>query len=239
MLDGFHHFGLDGAILDVMLRYRSIYIPVVNTHVDRARNKIVRRGFEQFRKEYGEEPDWFLFLDDDMEIRLHLQNVCERLMAHDRDIVGSFYCTKKHRTPVFGWWDGGVRMWEPHTLLEVDFVGFGCTAIKAEVFKGMQDEPWEDIFPPASSGKTPKPPHNWFDSTKIDGMELRADLYFCRRAQEYGYKVWVDTSIFLGHAGAVVYPEAHMLPSQQIGEQEDAKEVTGAGDSSGVVISGS
>ena len=67
-------------------------------------------------------------------------------------------------------------MWPPTMLCEVDAVGFGALLMKMDVLDGME-------FP-------------WF---KFD--DCGEDIYFCVRAKEHGFKVWLDPTYVLGHIG--------------------------------------
>jgi hypothetical protein len=166
-----------------------------NTYLDFARNRAVDICRDASIKRFNRLPNYYLWLDqdnvfpDDLFFRLHKHNV---------DIVSGSYVRK-----------GGAWQWvfEPvpaekdweaegkSGLMECRYVGFGACLVKGEVFDKM---------------KSP-----WFkqDTQKItiDGKpgikEVGEDVYFCNKAREAGYKVWVDTNTHVGHMGAVIWPK--------------------------------
>ena len=70
-----------------------------------------------------------------------------------------------------------VKNYPKDQLVECDAVGFGAALIKIDVIKRMQ--------------------RPYFMSTTSAGE----DVYFCKRAKEIGAKVFMDTSVKLGHIG--------------------------------------
>lgn len=69
-------------------------------------------------------------------------------------------------------------------LVEVDATGTGCIMYKTEVFLKI-DAPWFEF----SIGK--------------DGKPIGEDIGFCIKLKEAGYKIFVDTSIHIGHVGSL------------------------------------
>ena len=71
------------------------------------------------------------FVDDDMVIP---PDTLDRLLAHDKDIVGGVYNTKYEiQAPVVEYLDDE----RPTELFKVGAIGTGCLLIKTEVFKKM------------------------------------------------------------------------------------------------------
>jgi hypothetical protein len=69
-------------------------------------------------------------------------------------------------------------------LVEAKWVGFGFVLIKKGVFEKME------------------PP--WFQTRTIDVEDkkdqfITEDIYFCQKARDAGFKVWVDTKVVVGH----------------------------------------
>lgn len=69
-------------------------------------------------------------------------------------------------------------------LVEVSATGTGCIMYKTEVFLKV-DAPWFEF----SIGK--------------DGKPVGEDIGFCIKLKEAGYRIFVDTSIHVGHVGSL------------------------------------
>lgn len=104
-----------------------------------------------------------LFIDSDMRFP---PDAIERLLRHDKDIIGA---NCRHRRA--DKWTIGKSSAGKKGIEQVEGIGFGVTLIKTSVF-GM-----------------PKP---WF-ATPYDGDQLISDdIFFCYKAKEAGFKIWVD-----------------------------------------------
>jgi hypothetical protein len=141
--------------------------------------------------------EYLFMLDDDMMCPM---NLFELLIKHDVDIVAplAFMRLAPHN-PVLYRIDNGydpiqkleyyipktVPNYPKNTLVECDGVGFGVALIKTKIFEHLA-----------------KP---WFMSTTGHGE----DLLFCRKAKEAGFRVFMDTSVKLGHMGIppIIYEE--------------------------------
>ena len=75
----------------------------------------------------------------------------------------------------------------PDKMFEVDGVGFGCVLMKTDC-----------LFDIAG-----KEGGVWFTPTPDAGE----DAAFCLRAKSYGYEIWIDPAIKLGHVGQAVITE--------------------------------
>lgn len=126
-----------------------------------------------------------LWLDADMEFP---KNALERLLGHDKDVVGINYCMRGYpyefvALKSVSWDPSGVskRLFTGHKstgLEEVDALGFGCVLMKTEpVRRALPDlnkEPWF-----------------WFEWTE-GRRQIGEDVYFCRLLQRAGIKILVD-----------------------------------------------
>ena len=136
--------------------------------------------------------DYLFMVDDDMLVPVDL---FEKLVIHDVDICAALAFTRSapHKPVVYNLepgWDAvrGARYYINHSvptypkdqLVRCDAVGFGAVLIKVKVLKEMK-----------------KP---WFMSTSGAGE----DIWFCHKAGEAGFKVYMDTATKLGHLG---YPK--------------------------------
>jgi len=122
-----------------------------------------------------------LFIDDDM---IFLEDTLERLLVHDKDIIGGVYKTKYEiQEDVIEYLDDK----RPSELFKVGAIGTGCLLIKTEVFK--------------------KVPQIWFNYEWFpNGMvKMSHDWLFCHKAREYGFDVWADPTLEIKHIGLYEY----------------------------------
>lgn len=120
-----------------------------------------------------------LFIDSDMRFP---EDTLEQLLADGKDIVGA---NCKHRQA--NKWTGGVTSKGKKGMQEVTQLGFGVTLIRTEVFIKM--------------------PEPWF-ATPYDGEKfVGEDVFFCYKAKEAGYKVWIDHDLSqnVKHTGSKDY----------------------------------
>ncbi len=118
----------------------------------------------------------------------------DRLLAHDKDIVGAPYNmrTLPPQTMIKmmdedGNMKGGSIADLPKELFKCYALGTGCMLIKMDVFK-----------------KISRP---WFFYGKFDEDEggMGEDVFFCKKAHEIGYDVWCDPTISVGHIGETIF----------------------------------
>jgi len=131
-----------------------------------------------------------MFLDTDMTFP---PDTIEKLLAHDKDIVGGLYFERYHPYKPAVFWkhpDGSGDYALPHhipygELMECDALATGCMLIKMDVFKKLS-KPWFE-YRVAEYG------------SKKEIKFYSEDIVFCERVKELGYKIFVDTSIECGH----------------------------------------
>ena len=122
-----------------------------------------------------------LFVDSDM---VFPTDAVEKLLAHDKDIIGVNY---------------NMRMFPPTStvktkkgetvqdvLFECDGVATGFMLIKMEVFNKLE-KPWFHV--------------GILDAKTLEGHDYR----FCRLAREAGFGVWCDPTITIKHIGDYLY----------------------------------
>lgn len=147
----------------------------------RARNQIVEAALQTAC-------DYLLFLDDDMIVNPQVTagptddyGFLERLIAHDKDIVGALYYQRGGTcSPVLMTAHGkGYRFLHDDELTgglqRVDVAGGGALLIKTRVF----DRLTAPYFAPE--------------------FEFGTDVQLCRAAVAKGFEVWADTGLELGH----------------------------------------
>lgn len=134
--------------------------------------------------------DYIMWVDSDMILP---KNTLMKLMGHDKDICSGVYAYK-----ILGGENAVAKRFikdkkdtyedvplkeirSKETLMEIDGVGFGCVLTKVDIFRNIK-KPWFHYTP-----------------------KMGEDIYFCRKAQKAGYKVYLDTSIKADHIGTVRY----------------------------------
>lgn len=159
---------------------------IMNSLIYDARNKFCQQAIEG-------EFDYIFWLDSDMVFPSY---VLQQFMQADKDIVAGLYFRRNYPfTPVafseLRRENGVLKMKDleewPSDLFEVDGVGFGCVLMKTDC-----------LFDIAG-----KEGGIWFTPTQDAGE----DAAFCLRAKEYGYEIWVDPTVKLGHVGQTVITE--------------------------------
>ena len=162
------------------------YSFTMNSLVYDARNLLAQKACENGF-------DRILWIDSDMVFPSY---VLQQFMQDDKDIVAGLYFRRSYPfTPVafseLRRENGILRMKDleewPNDLFEVDGVGFGCVLMKTDC-----------LFDIAG-----KEGGVWFTPTNDAGE----DAAFCLRAKEYGYEIWVDPTVKLGHVGQTVITE--------------------------------
>jgi hypothetical protein len=138
-----------------------------------------------------------LFIDSDMTFP---QDMIQRLLARDVDIVAANCARRRMPTgPTAQNYDeNGKRkavytMPESSGLEEIGSVGTGIMLIKRNVFEGMT-EPWFDM--------------PWQTGTR---GYMGEDVFFCKKAQELGFKVYIDHDVSkeIGHIGTFEFRHDH------------------------------
>lgn len=127
--------------------------------------------------------DYLFFVDDDMTFE---DDYLDRLIAHDKDIIGGVYSSRMDNSPrlVYRSMEDVVNIRE-NPLTEITKViakGTALMLIKTKVFS------------------MPRP---WFNFTYNEqGMCTEGeDWFFCRKAGAHGFETWVDPTLKNGHLG--------------------------------------
>lgn len=155
-----------------------------------------------------------LWLDTDMRFPKDLPI---RLAKHNKPIVACNYPTRKApiATVAFDWADSKrdriLTKADSTGLEKCAAVGMGAMLVDTEVFSKI-DRPWHFI------------PYN----PKTQRM-VGEDIWFCQRAREAGYDVWIDhdTSKHIAHIGTIEYTHDMVDPRAEFldyGAPEDEAE---------------
>ena len=163
----------------------DLFVPH-NYSIDASRNMVA-----EYAMNHGY--DYILWIDSDTIIP---KDTLTRLMDADKDIVSGVYAYKilaGKNVVAKRYSDKEADIYEDVTVKEikerhrtkerilVDAVGFGCVLTKTDVFRKIENP--------------------WFIYTQHMGE----DIYFCRKAQDAGFEVWLDTGVLCGHIGTVNY----------------------------------
>lgn len=191
----------------IIRNYRGLSCVENCTYIDYARNLIVTDGKELSKRLYGAEPDYFLFVDSDSVIGVpdprglggvtpHPEYL-DDLIVRNVDIISGNYCKKGDtvaQIPVFGPGDAEyntIQTRPENGLQEVGWFGGGYLLVRGEIFEKIP-APWFQV-----SG----------DGMKTGGARrVGEDVYFAKKLREYGYKLYVDLNVKIGHHGAVAWP---------------------------------
>lgn len=158
-----------------------------NTYIHAARNKAIWEAVNQ-------KATHLMFIDADIDFPA---DGIERLLMRQKDIVGGLYFGRIEPFPVAKVKHQKVNglanpvVLPPTDLQEVLAVGTGFMLINMNVFKKI-DPPFFFHAEPVEFGLDPVPfPQN----------ELGEDVAFCLKARSAGFKVYLDSSVELGHIG--------------------------------------
>ena len=162
----FHTFGLTGMVL--------------------VRNELAEKALAW-------EPDYLLWLDDDMAFN---NDIVEKLLSHKKDFVCALMFSK---TPPFlptikKIVDGDLLGFNTYidypknSFVEIATCGFAATLIHRRIF---EDVMFRDVNGP-----------QWF-AEKQFGISESEDYNFCLRARQKGHKIWCDTSAKTRHIGGI------------------------------------
>lgn len=159
--------------------------------------------------------DWILFIDADMVWRPQdIHTIIETRDKFDLDIVGGlcfqrgdpFQPTLYIESP-----DGEsgytfLEQWPENTAVEVDATGLAFCLIHKRVFDRILMASTGQEMPTFEERKHMMAPPFF----KWTG-QLGEDFQFCKEAKATGSRVWVDTSIKIGHIGEVTIDEKMFL----------------------------
>ena len=164
--------------------YETFFQYFYGYNIEQIRNLVVSK-MEYF--------DYLFFVDSDIVLP---SDTLTKMLKHDKDIVSGVYIQRKPDVQVVELYQsnnrGGLmnipfeKIRNPQ-LYEIAGCGFGCVLIKAEVLRKIEY------------------PHFRYTMADVDTIGESEDTYFCRKAREAGFKVWVDSSIICDHIGSRVF----------------------------------
>ena len=180
-------FGYDLAhmLLHTAIHGQDLRVGVSNHRLSvlpTARNMMVREALRGGA-------DYILFLDSDMRFP---GETLLRMLSHKVDVVAANCVQRAFPTRATAWADGAHVFTEDGStgLEEVESIGTAVMLIDCRVFEKM------------------KPPAFFFEPKPDDAFSfLGEDQYFCRKARESGYRVWIDHDLSkrVAHVGTLAY----------------------------------
>jgi hypothetical protein len=177
-----------GHSLALMMADLAVNSPVDAMRLTRCEATILSAGrMELAREALQEGASHVLWLDSDMKFRpLNVR----ALISAEKDIVAADYVRKQ---PPYRSVATGDRPINPNGLTQVEHVGMGLMLTKTSVFRALP-QPWFE---------TP-----WRDETQDYVGE---DVWFCRRARENGFSVFVSgpASAGVAHVGKFAFEQRH------------------------------
>ena len=149
-----------------------------------------------------------IFLDDDVVYDpLDIRRLLFAQKKYDLDIVGGAYAIKDDQNPNFAirtLGNGEFVFGSKGSIQEVRYISSGCMAIKKRVFERMVTEGMVHLCHSESQAFYP-----FFipmeQETTNGWINLSEDWAFTERARRLGFKVWIDSTIKLGHIGRKTY----------------------------------
>lgn len=129
--------------------------------------------------------DWIWFVDDDHTFP---PDTLMRLLSGNVDIISPLCLSRKppfrayayRVNPDTGRYDGVPYTTLPSTGIHAyDAVGSGALLVRRRVFEALQ--------------------YPWFEEGKTSPDALGEDLYFCSKAREAGFSIWLDVDTRIGH----------------------------------------
>lgn len=177
-----HQVSYNAMIREISnLGYTSVNLQSFGCNCSENRNNLVEMA-QEYKARY------ILFIDNDMYF---FPGAFTKLFKADKDIISGInvYKSPPHTVAAYNWNEKtkhyeSLTEWEHGETFEVDGVGGAFLLVKMEVFDKIE-----------------KP---WFFLGEKEGTRIGNDFYFCNKAQEAGYKIWLDSSARTGHLG--VYP---------------------------------
>lgn len=157
------------------------------------------------------EGDWILFIDSDMVWQPdHISTLVETQKKWDLDIVGGlcFQRSEPYQPTLYKYAPDDpdsytfMEKWDEDTAVEVDATGMAFCLIHKRVFDRILQKFGGESFPDFEERQRyiPIPFFRW-------GERWGEDFQFCREAVASGSRIFVDTSVKVGHVGDIVFNE--------------------------------
>ena len=177
--------------------FQPSFLFLDQTSVVIARNKLAQY-FVDFDREHNF--DLCIWMDSDHTFAV--STLLDMLYHYDKyddiEILSASYVTRDVSNPRICAFmqkkDGQYISVHPETkgIKEIDGCGFGCVYMKPQVMHDMCEHFGGHQFQFEARGDKEK------------GNHISEDLYWCERAKEIGYKIYLDADAQIGHRGGVI-----------------------------------
>lgn len=161
--------------------YKADFQYFFGYQIDQIRNKIVEFSLNN-------NYEYTFCVDSDIVFK---SDTLSKLMYHNVDIVSGVY---RQRLPnnIVEIYDKNYRNLSidiimENPLTEIGACGFGCVLVKNKVFREIEY------------------PHFVYKSALDHKNTFSEDIYFCKKAREKGFKVFVNSRVICGHIGSYNY----------------------------------
>jgi hypothetical protein len=127
----------------------------------------------------------------------------KKLIDYDEDFVASLYPARGERCFLFRGIYGENKRMEisEKKLLEMEYIPAGFMLLKRCVLEKMIEHFPELYYIPKDESLKHTAGYYLFATELHDGEFWGEDYVFCRRAHQAGFKIWIDPTIALDHAG--------------------------------------
>lgn len=173
-------------------------------------NVLVHQRNETIQKMDG---DWILFIDSDMSFQpAAVRTLIETQKKFDLDMVGglcfqrmppyqpTMYVAAGNHGYTF------LENWQEDAAVEVDASGMAFMLVHKRVFDKILRHQTGEGFPDLETRKQMRTPPFF----RWEG-EYGEDFLFCREAKDAGCRIFVDTSVKVGHVGLTTITETDFL----------------------------
>jgi len=192
-----------------------VYPHVGDSLINRARNSISRKFLES-------DATHLLMIDSDL---VFSNKQIEEIWKHDVDIVGGTYFKQnpEHSTIVCNTLPHPQVYSEDGRLLKVKYVGTGFICIKRRVFERMIEKFGDDMRYFCDHDDKTVEMDFWRSAPyKYKNGHIRylsEDWWFCQRALDCGFDIWLDLQIICAHSGLTEYPLPHQAEALGISKR--------------------
>ena len=177
--------------------------------------------------------DLLMFIDDDVTIT-PFDATKLMYLAYEKglDIVGAGYVTKSKKNPGFAVrplsMDGKMRFGKHGNLYSMRDVSTGCMVINRKVFKEMVET---KAVHDCVHGEKRYYPFFQHREVEVNGVweDMSEDWFFCHQARSLGFKIWMDSTIKLGHIGDYEYDWDNVAFKREQKTTEDLNCILGFG----------
>lgn len=185
--------GVIGIVAQEQSRYTKFwaaFTALIKSYPDidvnfRVGNQLASARAEVIASAKAAKKDWVWFIDDDHDFK---PDILIKLLSHNVDIVGPLYCIRGYP------FDATARELSDDGTFRTIFntPASGEPGLKEVLSTGtsgllIRRKVWETMDRP------------WFGLGHLDPEQIAEDFFFCDKARQHGFKVYVDTSIPLEH----------------------------------------